>query len=410
MGPIIIPITMKITFLMTILCLFCLTGCNSVQIKQNEDVYIADIDNAQKEEFVLQSSIYQKVNPIILESGEGSLIGTIDKIQVFDNFILVLDRRMSRSLFVFDNQGNFIRRIGNTGKGPGEYMRPGDFTIDDKGFAYILDSDRQSILKYEINTGNHINTIIIAGDRNVSSHHILYESNKIFSDAYFRNITEDNYLLRIIDPTSGKQQGSLLTESDYNKGYHHTNNIEQYAFYNSPDGAIFMQQFMDTIFHIGSGGVMPYLSIKSKNILSKDDLKDLDPSDPSLFHSKLWDKNKIFNIREYIERDDIIFLKYSEGRYSKSLSYNKKNRVTTIYQGIKPDMLFSDDLKSYVIPQFGYSDNKGAYYYINPEWISNYQQYAKDGMLAESIDRDKIDALKNLKEDANPVILFFEFK
>lgn len=400
---------MKVTILMTILCLFCLTGCNSVQIKQNEDIYIADIDNAQKEDFLFQSSIYQKVTPLFLESGDGSLIGTIDKIQTFDNNILILDSRMSRSIFVFDAQGNFIRRIGNIGKGPGEFVRPVDFTIDDKGFIYIIDADKQNILKYEINTGNHINTVNMGEDRSVSSFHMLHKNNMLFADAYFRKIREDNYLLRVIDPSSGKQQGGLLWESDYNKGYNHTNVIEQYAFYNASNGAVFVQQFMDTIFHIGHQGVMPYISIKSKNFVSKDDLNDLDPSDPQAFNSKLWDKNKIFNIREYIEHDDIIFLKYNEGRFSKPLSYNKENGITTIYQRIKQDMLFSDDLDSYISPRFGYSDSKGSYYYINPEWIVNYQQYAKDGMLAESIDKDKVEALINLKEDTNPIILFLEF-
>lgn len=395
---------------------FSLASClgNDNHVKDNGQIYVADLDNANHEEAFNYSSIFKNAKIIIPEFTDNSIIGYIDKIHVFDNYILILDRNMfnmSQVLFVFDTQGNFIRRIGNIGKGPGEYTAISDFTVDDSGFVYILDTHKHNILKYDVNTGNYINTVNIAGEGSVRSHHISLKNNLLFADAYFNQVTKDNYLLRVIDPSSGNQQESLLLESDYNIGYNHTSLIESYAFYDVPNGAVFLRQYMDTIFHIGSGGVTPYFAIKSKNLMAQNDINDLvfDPrGDATAYFNKIRDKNKIYNMREFIEHDDIIFLAYNEGRDTKRFSYNKKNRVTTIYQGLKQDMLSSEKLIGYTYPQFGYSDSKGVYYYMRPEYIPKFQQYAKDGILNPDI--ENLDRLKTLSEDANPFILFFEFK
>ena len=88
------------------------------------------------------------------------MIGNINTIQVFDGYIYILDSSKAKSLFVFDLEGRFIRKIGSLGNGPGEYLGLNDFTLDtDNGIIYIGDI-KNRVHKYNFD-GTLINTITI---------------------------------------------------------------------------------------------------------------------------------------------------------------------------------------------------------------------------------------------------------
>lgn len=61
---------------------------------------------------------------IPLETTEESLIGEYDQILMADSLICVLDRVKSRSIFIFDEKGNFKCKIMKVGRGSGEYVFP----------------------------------------------------------------------------------------------------------------------------------------------------------------------------------------------------------------------------------------------------------------------------------------------
>lgn len=76
------------------------------------------------------SSIVKPVKDIQLETTEESLIGRIDKFQVFKDRIYVLDIRIAKSIFIFDLDGNYIDKIDKVGEGEGEFYLPFDFCIN----------------------------------------------------------------------------------------------------------------------------------------------------------------------------------------------------------------------------------------------------------------------------------------
>lgn len=88
---------------------------------------------------------------IPLETKENCLIGEIRKVLIYDEFIFVFDR-FTNSLYVFDKEGKFIRKIGKTGQGPGEYGRISDFDIDQINNEIILyDINSRKFLFYDFN-------------------------------------------------------------------------------------------------------------------------------------------------------------------------------------------------------------------------------------------------------------------
>ena len=59
---------------------------------------------------------------IVLETTPESTIGTIDKLIVRENKIYIMDKEITKSLFVFSIEGKFLYKINRAGRGPGEYI------------------------------------------------------------------------------------------------------------------------------------------------------------------------------------------------------------------------------------------------------------------------------------------------
>jgi hypothetical protein len=116
-----------------LLVVILLASCNSQSNLQQPDenaLYVINSDTIEESEVTMLSSIFKKMKTIILETTDESVIGAVGRVQVFDNYIFILDDKNPHKLFAFNKEGKFIRLIGNVGYGPGEYIRPNDFTID----------------------------------------------------------------------------------------------------------------------------------------------------------------------------------------------------------------------------------------------------------------------------------------
>lgn len=85
------------------------------------------------------SEIVDTVEYIILENdNENALIGKIDKIEFCNGKIFILDRSVTRSIYVFDINGNFLNKINSIGRGPGEFEKPVDITINTKSNELLV--------------------------------------------------------------------------------------------------------------------------------------------------------------------------------------------------------------------------------------------------------------------------------
>jgi len=96
------------------------------------------------------SQIIDNIKFIPLETNDYSMIGSVAKIIKYDDKYIIMDKKMAKKLFVFDKEGKFLYNIGSIGKGPGEYSRLMDFTVDEKeGCLYLID-DRIKIIKTQM--------------------------------------------------------------------------------------------------------------------------------------------------------------------------------------------------------------------------------------------------------------------
>ncbi|WP_167619156.1 6-bladed beta-propeller [Maribellus sediminis] len=81
------------------------------------------------EEFTLSDAVYES-KAIVLEFTKQSMIRFILQFKIVDQHIYLLDSFGMKTLLVFDMDGNYIRSIGSSGRGPGQIPYPKDFIID----------------------------------------------------------------------------------------------------------------------------------------------------------------------------------------------------------------------------------------------------------------------------------------
>jgi hypothetical protein len=132
-----------------LLVLIGLSSCNNRTGNSGNNISV-DVSKI-KHKLVLNCKA-DNVQFVALETNDESCIGHIDKILRANNHIYILDREITKSVYIFNDNGKFISKIRNIGKGPGEYIEPYDFIIDqDTGNILILDVDLGKVLLYNEN-------------------------------------------------------------------------------------------------------------------------------------------------------------------------------------------------------------------------------------------------------------------
>ena len=390
----------------------CFFHSNKTEEGKGHGTFVFNIEKAQKypDETFVYSSLYKRVSVLLLETKEDCLIGRISKIQVFDSYIIVLDSRSAKGLFVFDKEGFFIRKIGNTGSGPGEYLIPKDFTIDKENkIIYVLDNYSQRINKYEFTSGNYIHSINL--EKEVRSYNIEFNAGKLYADAFFQNHTDDNYLLRIIDESSGKDEGHHLNVTEYNQGISNVSiELQRKFFYTRENGnTVFVQTFMNQIIEINRDSILSLVELNGRDfLLTSDETKKIKETNGNLYSLEVSQLNKYHSIHSFVEKGDSIFVDIKKDRFLYKFLMNKKTNEVYVLEKIWDDMLYS--VKDFgPVPTFGCYDAGGVYYYADDSHLtSRYQALANAGSLSPDIGR--LDDLKNLEEDANPILFYYEFE
>jgi len=386
-----------------ILILFlCFPGCTA---KKNEgfqkiigtvkidSLYVIDLD-IDEEQLIAYSSIFTKVETIILETSRESLIGNNYKFSVFENNIYILNLSNPKDFLVFDRQGKFLRKIGGIGGGPGEYTpRVFDFTFDPDNHIIYLLCDRV-VNKYSTD-GKFLGHISL-------SRHVPFIQ---FSNGKLYLAPQGNaYLLEEMDIETGDTKFYLKAEQ-YSKGWTESSwTLQGSPFRNqSSESAKFAHMFMDTLVTMQPDGIVPFLVIKSKHLIDKEDLQkfaQMGPEGRGLEMRKTI--RKIFCIHKYFEAKNKICFSYLNGMGIYSVL------LDTLSNSYRKGFLSNDlvfDRRDRTMFGHFFSDAEGVYEMFPSILKEDFMKLIKEGKL--SPDLDKRAQLMELPEDANPVIFYY---
>lgn len=407
------------TYMTISLCGFLLScASGNTIISKNANIYTLNFDNIEQRESLIFSSIFKSVKAIVLDNKE-VLIGKIEKMQPYESTLFILDSQSAKGVYEFSKNGEFIRKIGSVGNGPGEYNACNDFTINEQTKEiYIYDSYNKRINKYDIETGAYKSSLNIEAENTIDR--IWYNSGRLYAvNTFFRvNQKEPYYILQQLDITTGKKVDYWMNASQYNKGWKdelfHTN-----LFYRVGENTdLFAFGLSDSIMCIREGELYPYISLSGKKVVSTEDISKDDlllSADPMTRSKKTFDlymrlgkQDKIMNISSIYESDQMLYIKCRAWQ-EYTIQFDKRNGEALMYTNSEDDILFSKSPNSYTIPNYLTSDKRGVYYIVQTDFLSEIKSFAsRKGVISDKVvNKNK---LENLDEDSNPLILYYEYK
>lgn len=397
--------------------LFVLFSCKNENHKVDRgEIFIANLDSTCTSEFKY-SDLYKKVTAIILDNKE-VMLTEISKMLVYKDKLYLLDRR-AQGVYAFCKDGSFVCKFGNLGAGPDEYVSCNDFGINaDAGEIYIYDMAKHRIHKYDIFSASYKESIII--DKSIDIDYIMCNSGCLYAaQASNRNEEKESiyYLLYQIDVKSGKKIAQWFDAVYYNKGWN-DELIHGNIFYNIRENKdLFVLGLMDTIMCIKGDAVFPFLAIESERLVQKEDfLKDekVPTSNPRVrgkrmmsLLTRLSAQNKIYQISDVFECDSMLYFSCM-GRILYFVQYDEKKRIAFTYSRVANDVLFRMIPEYFQLPKFLCADSMRGYYYISNDNLAELKYFIDEDNISEKlINRESI---KELNEDSNPVILYYEYK
>jgi hypothetical protein len=182
-------------------------------------------------------------------------IGVIDELYVTERYIYILDKERAKSLFIYDRDGKFVKAINTLGQGPGEFVRPGYFDIQQRsGNIIILDRDMRKLLYYtpqgdfisEIKLNAFANSFAVAENNTI----VLDKGNTVFDRINPHGDGTPNYIHIITE--SGEKITELLPVPELVQEITITprNPLQKYA-----DTLLFMPSLSNKIYGIHENNI-----------------------------------------------------------------------------------------------------------------------------------------------------------
>ena len=184
---------------------------------------------------------------IPLETTNLTIIGDIEKVEVSDSIIFILDSSI-KMVYKFDFEGKYIGRIGEKGRGQGEYMEASNFIINHKDKQIIL-SEKSSgnILFYDFN-GIFIRSCHI--DTNPFAYLPNREEIVIFS---LPLLTSEKYELRRFKGCSDNLIGGYIPRPNYKEKEAYMS-TKKY-FLQHEDDYFFIPLYTDDLYRLNDDGI-----------------------------------------------------------------------------------------------------------------------------------------------------------
>lgn len=390
--------------LILLLLIINIVGCNNkyevVDASSNDAaMYTIDVplDEIEKEDLL------DNVNYIFLD--EKFLIGSVSRILFFNNKILIHDK-IGERIVAFDMAGGYLFHINNKGKGPLEYLKISDFTIDKLNNEIIIYDDRShKIIRYSIDKDKYIKEIKVEFYPTA----IAWNDNSIyFYNPYTFNYPRKKELHYSLIKTNekGNIKKKYFTVDDKMGNFMSNSNPLGFSY---GKYLTFHNRFENIIYSIENNTVFINCRIQFQNN-EKYQEAILDAI------SKGTRNTDLFNIcstdlSNFCESNDLITFTYWRNNTRYSVVFSKKaNKI--IYHKSNP-AIFSEYYFSKNIPLFVFPTNIYNNSFVSIIPASLFEVLRNDAKYNSLINRwmtesKVISKFKNLNINSNPVIAIYD--
>jgi len=375
-------------------------SCSNNQESENIPVLKLDPDET---EVVNLSSFISDVEFVKLDSGNEKYIGEVEKILITDERIYVLDPYQAIALYVYDRKGTLLFDISSYGEGPGEFVAPYDFEVNEAtNEIVVFDANRNKLIFYEKEDGSFVRE----------------ESLEFFPKRF--KVVKNGYIFYMNNEIAGKVSQNfnvLITDKDLNiierKLSIEKNRIDFHYFlpvhFLSNDNETYLTQaFYNTIYRYKKGEFNGHLTIDFEDKNLPDDFFDKDIS-PREWLEEFNNITGAYNISNFYETDDFIFFLY---RYMDTHNYyfaSKANNKTLHTNKLK----LNDDLNIGPLIKWPYSVWGNTFiWFQNPKELITFIDEKRaslseaDWLKFTEENAKLVSFYSTLSEDDNPYLIF----
>ena len=390
---------MKQLFLSSTLIACILLSCNSPKTENNgPQTFHIDLNATNDEADKLCKRMEMRLLP--LESNEHSIFNDVSaKMHVKGNMMIVEDPSQNGHIFVFDNQGNFIRHWNKTGQGDEEYTRNLSMTTtDDK--IYIQDHTRIQVYDY---SGNHICSIPNKRDRGTQ---IEVAGDKVYVRKGYMNENQ----LHVMD-----ENGTVLSEHLPSREV--TRNfmipLTNYFSMGSYDGGVYLSNPLDLNIYLMKDTVQTLAKLDFGTMNLPADFFDGDTQtvERNMHEARAYkgekDTRHIIFIDNLVVTDD--WITFTPATFDFRVVFCDRNTLET-FTNKNFKFPYSVFFKKYNAPLGFNKQTQEFYQLVNAMEVKEIVEEAQ-----ANGDMDKYPFLKNLdvesiNEDTNAFVLFFKIK
>lgn len=436
---------MKHMFLLLI-GVFVLLGCSSNKkqgpISKSGIPVINLSEDVSTVPSLLLSEVAEKLEIVLLEMTDQSMLGEIRRIQVTDHNIWI-DHGREFYIYRFSRSGKFLNKIGSIGQGPGEYTTYSTFLVDeDKKEVYII-ANTNGVLAYDFE-GNF--------KRKIVDVQIILQLFSSVYDQYILNnqkffATQNFGLYRPIDKDLLWSFVSLSDDFQKKKYFKNPAHVgkEELIIANRANMDRMVNYWREYLTSMDTYNAQLTLKYPDTDtIYCYDDatnqllpqyaiFTDEEKGDYEATH--LWFKDRkafdYFSIKSYYPTKAFIYLVGSKGEEVYTYCYNKKDgsvrlqkRQSAITERdvpwfsfplrqMKRDFVLDNDLGG---GDFTVDSRSSGKYWIdilepgdNENWI-DIDQIKSSTVIDESKKKELIQVLENVTEDSNPILLIATLK
>ncbi|MCH7410553.1 6-bladed beta-propeller [Belliella sp. DSM 111904] len=218
-----------------------------------EHIVTVNFDN--KSEIKYEDYI-EFVKYVKLETTDESLIGAVDKLLFDDDMIFVIDKQVTKSIFVFDDKGKFMHKIHAVGDGPDKYFSILDVSLDvTNKLICLVDLDGRRI-KFYTYEGDFIENLRMPFLFSSMIH--LTDDQFVFNSGLSANQDKeeiDGYSLVVAD-MEGKVSYKAFEDRNHNFSFSIHDPLQ-----NSGSDIFYNPRYSNVIYSISQEGASPFYKI-----------------------------------------------------------------------------------------------------------------------------------------------------
>ena len=377
--------------LLSLLLYSCEENLNNENIERI-DISIGTATDGYLTDFFSSISIYEL-------SSEEVFIGSITKIHRLEEFIFVLDKDYTNSLYKFDSSGSYIQKIGVEGEGPTEYQDINDFTVVNNNGTielWILDNSKGyfSILKYDAQ-GNFLakirSTLFADSFEFVEPKYLVFSTSNQCNDNFCSNTYTTDLDLNILSKGYESQPPYKELWIEPSNPISVVNNETAIVSYG--DFNIYSLDSAATIF--------PLIKV---NLVDRKTSKDLNERHiyPDSYYQSLIEMGLCYDLDNVFLFNEHLFFSLTCG--NQNYFCFASNQEISIVKGLK----LNDKVKLNSINIVG-RDNESIYCYFDPEAILSFLESSEpynEGILLDKFSLISRESLTN----SNPPIIRLKLK